>query len=149
MPAQKYFLRRTLLLFCICMLLMPAGTVLGQERRKATAAPPLIVQTVETQPLSAEPLQTDLDSVASISGRISDAYGRGIRGAVLLIFDMQGNPPQIARSNMFGFYRFDGLATGEDYIVTVLHGKYFFVNNSRYVTLTGSMANMNFQADEQ
>lgn len=149
MPAQKYFLRRTLLLFCFCLLLIPADTVFGQERRKATSAPPLIAQTAATEPLSAEPLRSDLDSVASISGRISDAYGRGIRGAVLLIFDMQGNPPQIARSNMFGFYRFDGLATGEDYIVTVLHGKYFFVNNSRYVTLTGSMANMNFQADEQ
>lgn len=148
MPAQSTCLRPTLSLTIVTVLLV-SFTASAQKSRKTESgqteisSPPLVVAQANSS------AKSDLDSVASISGRITDAYGRGIRGATLIVFDFHGNPPLLTRSNTFGFYRFEGLATGEDYIVTVLHGKFLFFNNSRSFTLNGAMTDMNFQADEQ
>ncbi|MER3631372.1 MAG: hypothetical protein C4325_03745 [Blastocatellia bacterium] len=148
MPAQIRLLGCTLPSFCSFLLLLSTATVFSQEHRNRAFESPFARQDLFLKTGELGPTKLDLDSVASISGRISDPYSHGIRGAVILIFDMHDNPPQIARSNTLGFYRFDRLTTGEDYIITVLHSKYFFLNNSRSFTLSGTITDMNFQADE-
>lgn len=61
----------------------------------------------------------------SVSGRILTAGGRGIGYATVSLTDSQGNI-RVARSNLFGFYQFDNVATGTGYNVSVSSRQYTF-----------------------
>ncbi|HMO79436.1 MAG TPA: carboxypeptidase regulatory-like domain-containing protein [Pyrinomonadaceae bacterium] len=50
----------------------------------------------------------------SISGRVLDHSGRGVRGAMVRAYDSEGNL-KTALTNSFGFYRIEGLAAGQGY----------------------------------
>lgn len=50
----------------------------------------------------------------SISGRVLDHSGRGVRGATVRAYDSEGNL-KTALTNSFGFYRIEGLAAGQGY----------------------------------
>lgn len=148
MSAQINYLQKILPFLTVVFIFCLNFATFGQKMEKSDSETVQIFAPQDLYGKSDTSIKTELDSVASISGHISDAYGRGIRGALLVVFDTHGSPPMITMSNMFGFFRFDGLATGEEYIITVLHGKYLFFNNSRSFTLNGAMTGMNFQAEE-
>jgi hypothetical protein len=54
----------------------------------------------------------------SISGRVLDNYGRGVRGATVRAFDAEGNL-KTAMTNIFGFYMIEGLPGGRGYTLEV------------------------------
>jgi hypothetical protein len=54
----------------------------------------------------------------SVSGRVETSNGRGIMNAQLTLTGNDG-PVRTARSNAFGYFRFDGVQAGETYVISV------------------------------
>jgi 6-phosphogluconolactonase (cycloisomerase 2 family) len=84
---------------------------------------------------------------ASISGRVTTANGSGIRNANVVI---TGNPlgdPARATTGSFGYFTFEGLRTGETYVVTVNSRRYVFSTPSRVVSLVDSVVDADFVAE--
>ena len=86
---------------------------------------------------------------ASISGRVFTANGNGIRNAKVVITGGSLAQPMIATTGSFGYYTFDGLATGETYVVTVNSKRYTFTAPSQVVSLVDNVVDANFIADPQ
>jgi hypothetical protein len=82
---------------------------------------------------------------ASISGRVIDRYGRGIRGAMVMVQGGDGIP-KTAYSNTFGYYRIDGLPVGESFAVTVSARRYAFAAPTRFLNLADDISDLNFTA---
>ena len=86
---------------------------------------------------------------ASISGRVTTAEGYGIRNAKVVITGNSLTTPIIATTGSFGYFTFDGLATGETYVVTVNSKRYTFSTPSQVVSLVDNVVNADFIADPQ
>jgi hypothetical protein len=61
----------------------------------------------------------------SISGRVLQANGAGIANARVEMTDQNGNV-KWTRSSIFGYYRLEGVAAGETYVISVRHKGYEF-----------------------
>jgi hypothetical protein len=85
----------------------------------------------------------------SVSGQVTDSFGRGIGGARLSIVDAQSGETFITSSNTFGFYNLNGPTAGRFYIMTVSHRRYTFSDNSRSFSLNEDIAGVDFVADAQ
>lgn len=72
---------------------------------------------------------------ANITGRVSDANGRGIANVRIKIADTVSGEARLVSTNPFGFYQIPDLAAGSAYIITVEHKRYTFQNNPRLVQL--------------
>ena len=83
---------------------------------------------------------------AYISGRVTTADGRPIRNATVTITGNSLPEPIVFQTGSFGYYMFDGLRTGETYIVTVTQRRFTFQMPSRVVTLTHNIADLDFIA---
>jgi len=81
----------------------------------------------------------------SVSGRVTTPQGAGLRNATVTITDANGTT-HTARTTAFGIYRFDNLTSGAEYLIQVNSNRYRFV--SRRVSLTGSLADVDFTAQE-
>lgn len=79
----------------------------------------------------------------SIGGRIYNAIGRPVFGAQITITDQNGNI-RSARSNMFGFYRFNEVQAGATYIVSVNHKRYTFTPQA--VSVNEELTDLDFTA---
>ena len=61
----------------------------------------------------------------SVSGRVMQANGRGVANARVELTDQSGNV-RTARTNSFGYYRFEGVAAGVNYVIGIRHKQYEF-----------------------
>jgi len=86
---------------------------------------------------------------ASISGRVLTAGGQGIRNARVVITGNSLAEPRVATTGSFGYFTFEGLATGETYVVTVNSQRYTFSNPSRVISLVDNVADADFIAEPQ
>jgi len=84
----------------------------------------------------------------SIGGRVTTADGRGIRNAHVVISGDSLTEPRTVTTGSFGYFSFDGLRTGETYVVTVNSRRYTFSVPSRVITLVDNLADANFVADQ-
>ena len=85
-------------------------------------------------------------SHAVVSGRVFNAWGGIIRDAVIEL-TIPGDPtPRIARTNMFGYYRFTDIPVGDNYILTVRAKGFTFSQPSQLLNVNGDMENVNFTA---
>lgn len=84
---------------------------------------------------------------ASISGRVLTANGSGIRNAKVVVTGGSLTSPIIATTGSFGYFMFEGLATGETYVVTVNSKRYTFSTPSRVITLTDNISDADFIAE--
>jgi len=71
-----------------------------------------------------------------------------IANATVMISGGTLSQPLIARTNSFGNYAFDGLATGEIYVVTVVSNRYNFPQSSIILNLDDTITNADFEAEE-
>lgn len=71
-----------------------------------------------------------------VFGRIADAGGRGIARAVVTLTDSQGNLRTV-QSNPFGYFRFQEVAVGATYFISVRHKRYRFM--SQVINLSDSI----------
>lgn len=84
-------------------------------------------------------------AAVSLSGRVTDALGYGIRDALLTITSSDGST-RMSRSNAFGYYRFDTLGVGETYILSISSKRYSFVSPTRPITLFDHVTGEDFVA---
>ena len=85
-------------------------------------------------------------ATVSLSGRVVDSSGRGIRNAVLTLEGGGLPEPRTALSSSFGYYTFDGLSIGT-YIVTINSKRYTFTVPTRTVALAEDVADVDFVAE--
>lgn len=83
---------------------------------------------------------------ASISGRVSDAFGNGISRARVSITNSNGETFSTTTSS-FGFYRFAEIPVGETYIISAFHKHYQF--NSQVITVVDDIQNADFTANQE
>jgi hypothetical protein len=86
---------------------------------------------------------------ASISGRVATADGRGIRNANVVITGNSLAQPIVVTTGSFGYFTFDGLSTGETYVVTVNSQRYTFSTPSRVISLIDNVVDADFIANPQ
>jgi hypothetical protein len=84
---------------------------------------------------------------ASISGRVMTADGMAIRNAEVTVTGNSIITPLRVTTSSFGYFTFDGLQTGETYVVTVNSRLFTFQAPSQVITLTDNVADMDFIAD--
>jgi subtilisin family serine protease len=84
---------------------------------------------------------------ASVSGRVTDANGLGLRGLSVYIYNADGTGYQAALTNSFGYYSFTGLPVGQVYVLGVKGGRRGWTradDTVRTFTLTEDMSDANF-----
>jgi hypothetical protein len=86
---------------------------------------------------------------AAISGRVTTADGRGIRNAKVTITGDSLPQMRVASTSSFGYFTFDGLQTGQTYVVTVNSKRYTFSVPSHVVSLIDNVVDVDFVADGQ
>ncbi len=80
----------------------------------------------------------------SVSGRVLTPDGQGVRGAVITIAGLNGEP-RTARTGSFGYYRFDDVLAGETYLISVASKRYQFT--SRTVSVGDELTDVDFVAE--
>lgn len=77
----------------------------------------------------------------AVSGRVTNATGNGLRGAVVTLTDDQGVSRSVITGS-FGYFRFDDVPTGENYVIAVGSKRYTFA--PRIFNVTDEITNMDF-----
>ncbi len=77
----------------------------------------------------------------SVSGRVTTPEGNGLRGAVVTLTDEQGNS-RSAVTAAFGYFRFEDVTAGENYLATVQSRRYTFA--PRLIGLTDEITDLDF-----
>jgi hypothetical protein len=85
---------------------------------------------------------------ATIEGRVLNSFGNGLSKITVTVTDSAGNSQQYL-TGAFGYYVFDGLRTGETYIVSVRSKAYRFDPATRVVSLEQDLQNLDFTASPQ
>jgi hypothetical protein len=84
---------------------------------------------------------------ASVSGRVLTADGSGIRNAVVMVSGGNLTQPRTVNTGTFGFYRFDGLDTGQNYVLTVVSKRFRFAQSTRVIGLQEDLTDLDFVAE--
>ncbi|HEX8246799.1 MAG TPA: carboxypeptidase-like regulatory domain-containing protein [Pyrinomonadaceae bacterium] len=82
---------------------------------------------------------------ATVGGRIYSPFGSPLANAQVLMYDNTGNV-RTARSNAFGYYRFEGVAVGETYIFEVRSKRYVFTEAIRVLSVQEDFDSLDFHA---
>ena len=129
---------------------LPAGATVILVVNETTAAgsgtgSPYTLQ-VSGLPLLAGPVSGCLTTAApvSISGRVVTSMGRSISGVIVTLTDSHGGSRSV-RTNTFGFYAFDGISSGEAYVLTATARLYHFA--PRVVDLKDDLTGFDLTAE--
>lgn len=79
----------------------------------------------------------------SVSGRVTTSGGAGVPNAVVTLTDAMNNV-RYARTNGFGYFRFDDVPNNQTYTATVISKQYQF--QPQTITVTDNVTNLNFTA---
>jgi hypothetical protein len=85
---------------------------------------------------------------AVIGGRVVRADGNGIGKTVIVLQSINGSQPQYALTNPFGYFRFNDVAVGETYLISVSAKQYQFMQPTQMLFVIGDMENVTFVALE-
>jgi CSLREA domain-containing protein len=85
-------------------------------------------------------------ALSSVSGRVITTDGRGITNAIVTIEGGGLASPVTVVTSSFGMYRFDNIPAGQTYIVTVRAKRFTFESPSRTISVTDSLAGVDFVA---
>jgi len=86
-------------------------------------------------------------SMVSVGGRVRTTQGNGIRNVIVTLTDSSG-AIRTAHSGSFGYFRFDGIAVGETYVISVSARRYAFTQPTIVRTVQEEIADLDFVADE-
>lgn len=83
---------------------------------------------------------------ATVSGRVLDELGTGVRGATISLLDATTGRTYYASTDSFGYYQFRNLQTGDFYVLRVAGRvkKYNVGNGTKTFTLNGDLADADF-----
>ena len=96
----------------------------------------LLATTYETGSVTVAP-----PAAVTVSGRVTNSTGHGIRGATVVITDSAGQRRAVTTGS-FGFYTFNDIEAGQSYVLGVSSKRYRFA--SRLVNVTDSLADVDF-----
>lgn len=82
----------------------------------------------------------------SISGQVLDGWDNGIPRAILTLTNIVTGEQRHVISSPMGFYMFEEVTSGEDYILSISAKQYAFVTDSIAIKPTDSLTNVNFRA---
>jgi hypothetical protein len=84
---------------------------------------------------------------ATVSGRIVNQSGRGVRGVYLTLYDAGTGETLVSVTNSFGFYSFSNLNVTDFYQLTAFSTKRVSISDPvRTFTLNDDLAGVNFTA---
>jgi len=83
---------------------------------------------------------------AMLSGRIRDVNGKSISRTTVTLTKLSTGETLTTRTNLFGRYIFEDLATAQDYLITVNSRRYEFTPNSKVVNLNQDLTSTDFTA---
>ena len=81
----------------------------------------------------------------SVAGRVMDAAGRAVSGAVITLSGQSGDVRR-AVTNAFGYFRIDDIASGATYTISAGHKRYNFA--TQVIDLTDSITNYEIVAQQ-
>jgi hypothetical protein len=84
---------------------------------------------------------------ASISGRVLDSNNKGIARAYVTVLDAATGEMRFTRTNLRGWYTFEGLDTASFYAVSVNAKGYTFSSPTQFYTLNDNLADVDFIAN--
>ncbi len=90
-------------------------------------------------------ISAELPSIVSVSGRALTVDGRAIKDAQLSM-TATGGIRRIARTNSFGYYRFDDVAIGQDYVVSIVTKRFTFVPGEILISVNAGLTGVDFVA---
>lgn len=82
----------------------------------------------------------------SISGRVMTKSGNGVLNAIVQLTDQQGTTRTV-RTSAFGYYRFDDVPVGENYVIGVASKRFTFT--PRAITVTDELDNVDLVAEPE
>lgn len=85
-------------------------------------------------------------ATAVLEGRVVNASGSGLSKVTVTVSDSSGNV-QTYLTGGFGYFTFEGLRTGETYIVTVSNKRYQFNPATRAITLDEDLRDLEFRSE--
>ena len=80
----------------------------------------------------------------SVAGKVQTSNGRGIPRALVSITDASGQV-LYARTNMFGYFRFEDVGVGETYIFNAYSKRYTFA--TQVLSVDDNIKGLNFTAN--
>ncbi len=83
----------------------------------------------------------------SVSGRIMTPNGSGIRNVRVTLTAPDGQT-RTALTGTFGYYRFEEVAVGETYIISIFSKRFTFSRPTQVVAVFEAVADINFISDE-
>ena len=83
----------------------------------------------------------------TLAGRVRTIGGRGISGARLTLTGAGGETRAVT-STAFGYYRFENVAAGETYILTISSKRFTFAVPTQIVTLADARDDVDFIAED-
>ena len=86
----------------------------------------------------------------SLSGRVTDANGAGVRNAIITVSGVGLEQPVRVVTGSLGYYSIENLEAGQTYLVSLRASKrYDFPNATRLVTLSDNVQDIDFVANPQ
>lgn len=82
----------------------------------------------------------------SVSGRVTTADGRGIRGAKMMLSNSNDQTAITATTGSFGYYRFDDVTAGQTYVLSVTSKRFSFIVSSRLLSVNDEITDEDFVA---
>lgn len=83
----------------------------------------------------------------SISGRVVDSSGRGLKRTLVTIVEQDGSS-RSAMSNTFGYYRFDDVQVGSSYVLSAQAKGLTFQNSPRVINVSDSVEGEDFRMQQ-
>ncbi len=80
---------------------------------------------------------------ATINGRVTNNFGRGVSRTVISLTDSNGIA-RTATTNQFGYYRFTEVESGQNYIIEARRKGYQFENNPRVLNVNEDLTGEDF-----
>ena len=85
-------------------------------------------------------------SNVSVGGRVTRADGQAVSNAIVSLVDSGIGARREARTNPFGFYRFDNVAAGSSYTIAVISRLYTFTPQT--IQVNSNLTDVNFVAEQ-
>ncbi|MBX3296521.1 MAG: PD40 domain-containing protein [Acidobacteria bacterium] len=102
------------------------GSLINRTSLRDFATKTICAEVASLSPFSVAVNLTPTAANVSIGGRIMTADGRNVSQAVISITDANTGETRSVHSNTFGHYRFDDVAVGRTYFLSVKHKHYQF-----------------------
>lgn len=82
-----------------------------------------------------------------VSGRVTSPLGTGLSNVRVMLTGGNLSEPIYAQTNPFGYYQFDDVTAGENYVITVSSKQHNFAQSSLLLNVTGYVTDADFTSD--